>query len=101
MKASATESALRLGVGAALNLCLVYLSFLPWMSKWRGPYWEKFDTEGLQWLLYIALAATAAVAVAPLFMRGSPRQAVFVVCLLCLPAWVLLMAFSRAVQLLI
>jgi hypothetical protein len=90
MAKSDTESWVRLAVGAILNGCLWPL--MQGMAKW-----SSYDRELRLALLGTALAATALVAVVPLFWRGRPWQVAIAFVLLWLPALVLWGAVSSAI----
>jgi hypothetical protein len=90
MTKSNTESWVRLAVGVILNGCLWPL--MQGMGKW-----SSYDRELRLALLGMALAATALVAVVPLFWRGRAWQVPIAFVLLWLPALVLWGAVSSAI----
>ena len=83
MPKSKTEAWVRLGMGAALNLCL--WSLWPPLSLWSG-----YDRQYYTALVGGALAAAALVFVVPTFWRGQRWQIPIAILLLCYPGAFLL-----------
>jgi hypothetical protein len=91
MAKSDIESWVRLAVGVILNGCVWPL--MQGMAKW-----SSYDRELRFALLGTAIAATALVAVIPLFWRGRPWQAPIAFVLLWLPALILWNVVSSVID---